>query len=190
MSVDVDAQSAAIVDASPEPACPIPTQTSLCGNPASIVVGSVALPSSSTDETGTILIAMVHKRLGDPNVAGHPHWLWKFEDVDLSQPSFPFEVDMCEGNAIMWSEENCEYNLVAVLDRNGNGAATPTGWRPDSEDLVGIQTFDLSCHDSEATCLSMELDCSDGMDCLQQAPSPRCVCAPNSCNSEGVLCNP
>jgi hypothetical protein len=55
-----------------------------------------------------------------------------YEDVDLEDGNpFPFEIDMCDGAfGEMWSEDNCGYNLLLLLDKNGN--ATPVNILPTS----------------------------------------------------------
>lgn len=133
---------------------------------------------------------MMHAAMGDPEDAGHPHFLWTFPDVDLSEP-VPFRVDMCDGNAVMWSEENCGFNLIALLDTNGNnGLSGPAMFHPDVGEPTGlVPLFDLSCHADGPTCLgTLELTCTDGGACLHTEPPGDCVCAEDSCDSEAAIC--
>ncbi|MCA9567341.1 MAG: hypothetical protein KC656_05840 [Myxococcales bacterium] len=169
--------------------CTEPPRKSACDNQASIVQGHAHVPDGVGPTTGTLVIAMMHAAMGDPDTGGHPHWLWTFPDVDLSEP-VPFRVDMCEGNAIMWSEENCGFNLIALLDTNGdNGLSGPAMYHPGVGEPTTLVPFDLSCHAEGATCLgTLELDCTDGDACLQTASPGMCTCASDSCESEAAIC--
>jgi hypothetical protein len=159
---------------------------SACGNRASLVQGVAQLPAGAEGPTtGNLVVAMMHRRYGDPERGGHPHWSWTFEDVDLAAPT-PFVVDMCEGSATMWSEENCEYNLVVILDVDGS--LGPFQTLPDEGDPAAMVTFDLSCHADGPTCLGdIALDCA-GPECVADVDAGDCPCAEDSCESQSAIC--
>lgn len=169
--------------------CAPPLAQSKCGNPASIVQGRVRLPNGTSKAPGTLVIAMLHRRYGDPSVGGHPHWIWRIDDALVTDGYARFEVDMCDGNATMWSEENCEYNLVAFFDANANnGPEGPAEWIPDQGEATVRHSFDLSCHSEGATCLDLELTCMDGETCLADKSPGACECKADSCESQAAIC--
>ena len=169
-----------------EPICEAAAQ-SLCGSEASIIRGTVELPGGERG-SGDLVIALMHRRYGKPENGGHPHWMWTFQDVDLREP-YSFEIDMCEGNAVMWSEENCEYNLIAILDTNANnGLAGSRGAVPDLDEPTSVHVMDLSCHAEGATCVSLTLDCVAGAECVDYEDPGDCACAENACPSESAIC--
>lgn len=163
-------------------------EDSVCDNPASLVQGRVTLPDGASQTSGDLVIAMMHRHHGDPAAGGHPHWMWTFEDVDLSEP-YDFEVDMCDGNAIMWSEENCAYNLIAILDENGNnGLPNRRQAVPDIGEAAAMIVMDLSCHADGPTCVDMALSCTDGRSCVTFEAPEACDCAAESCDSQVAIC--
>ena len=167
--------------------CEEPTIASLCDNAASLVQGLVTLPEG--EASGDLVLAMMHRRHGSPEAGGHPHWFWQFDDVSLSSSEpLPFTIDMCEGNAEMWSEENCEYNLVALLDADGDNGWGAARAVPDPGEPSAVATFDLSCHAEGPTCVQLELGCTDGAACVLYESPGACECAEESCPSEAGLC--
>ncbi len=170
-------------------ACSAPLAQSKCGNPASIVQGRLRLPAGSEEAPGTLVIAMLHRRYGNPELGGHPHYIWRLDDARVDEGYAYFEVDMCDGRATMWSEENCEYNLVAFFDANGNNGMDGSGtWIPDPGEAAVLQTFELSCFAEGATCLDLEPSCSEGQSCLADAPPSSCECKAASCESQAAIC--
>ncbi len=162
--------------------------TSLCGTQASIIRGTVELPEGETSE-GNLVLALMHRRYGNPGVGGHPHWMWTFPQVDLSEP-YTFEIDMCEGNAVMWSEENCEYNLIALLDGNANnGLSGSQGAVPDLAEPTAVHVLDLSCNAEGPTCVALTLECVDGAACVTYDDPGECPCAEDACPSEAAICS-
>ena len=133
---------------------------------------------------------MMHRRHGNPDVGGHPHWVWRFTDQPLSAtaPTF-FEVDMCQGNAIMWSEENCEYNLIVMVDENGNNGLTSANLaRPDDGEHAAMAVFNQSCHHEGAYQLELTLDCTAGTDCVTYQAEAECECVTPERPSESGIC--
>lgn len=176
------------IDAAPF-ACEASAVKSKCGNQASIIQGRVTIPQGLQKPNGTLVAALLHKRHGNPAVGGHPHWMWRLEDSDLGGGSATFAIDMCDGNAVMWSEENCEYNLVLMVDyNNNNGISGGRQWVPDANEPTVLHTFDLSCHSEGPTCLDLQLECTDGEACLQIESPESCECASNSCESPSAIC--
>ena len=114
-----------------------------------------------------------------------PHIGADLGEVDLDAGPIDFELDMCAGGS-MWSEENCSYQLIAVIDTNGN--QTSSNMVPDAGELAGrIASLDVSCH-AETECLDLVIDCA-GPDCVRfEDKTTACACDPDSCNSEYVTC--
>ncbi|MCO4772990.1 MAG: hypothetical protein KDA24_23355 [Deltaproteobacteria bacterium] len=168
------------------PECGPPMQGA-CDNEASIVRGTVRLGESliGEDPEGDLIISLTHLRLGGGAGGGFFHAQTVIEDVDLSAGPVPFQLDMCSGGA-MYSEENCEYNLIAVLDRNGNGSGAIT---PDDGEPTGrIGDLSVSCG-GDAPCVDLVLDCTDGLDCVAfEDPSETCSCASDACESIYAAC--
>jgi hypothetical protein len=104
--------------------------------------------------------------------------------VDLGEP-VPFALDMCDEGVAMWTEENCTYGLVVILDQNGN-----QGWDnmlPDvGEAATRVPALRVSC-DEEPPCLDIVLDCTDGPSCVTFGAAG-CGCEPSSCGSDFALC--
>jgi len=132
------------------------------------------------------MVALMHRRYGHSEHGGHPHWLERIPNVDLAQP-VPFQIDMCSGNAEMWSEENCEFNLIVVLDGNGNNTFETLNVAPDPGEPAALKVVELSCRGT-SPCLDVPLDCVDGVGCVAYEPPGDCVCAPESCNSDSAIC--
>jgi len=112
-------------------------------------------------------------------------------DVDLAAGPVPFELDMCDGNAAMWSEDNCEYNLVVVLDTNHNNGPSGSSLNliPDPGEVGWHKLFDLSCK-GQSECFDVQFDCLDGQPCIAYEDLGSCKCAPETCNSESIACTP
>ena len=185
---DTDSEPKVAVEEERLEECVTPAITSLCDNPASIVHGTVQLPDGAENTEGNLVIGMMHRRMGDPTEGGHPHWGWGYVDVDLTEP-YPFEIDMCAGNAVMWSEENCEYHLIVILDRNtNNGMGGSQFFTPDEGENAAMEVFDLSCHAEGETCMNITLDCVAGAGCIDYEEPETCTCAEDVCPSESGIC--
>jgi len=170
----------------PDPTCDPPGPTS-CDNPHASIRGEVRLADDAPEGSrqGRLYVALMHEWLGQGAAGGVPHTGVDLGQVDLTQGPVPFELDMCTGG-IMWSEENCSYQLVAVVDTNGNQTATNIA--PDPGELSGrVQDLSISCS-QETDCLEVVVDCA-GPDCVAfDDPTTACACAPESCGSEFVTC--
>lgn len=178
-------------DSSPEAGVGWPEPgESACGNPASRIQIAVTVPTPPA-ATGDIVVALLHRRMGSPDNGGHPHYLWTFADQPLD-PTTPtvVEVDMCDGNAVMWSEENCEYNLVVLVDGDGdNGLRGARGAVPDTGEPSAVQVFEQSCHHDGAYQFELSLDCVDGDACVVYEEEPECACTEPACASEAAICS-
>jgi hypothetical protein len=181
----VDAAPAA-VDAAPV-VCGPPT-SSACGNPASVVRGSIRLlPGVAPAATaGQLVIALTHYREGDGAKGGVPHASVTIPGVDLAKGPVPFQLDMCTDSA-MWSEDNCEYNLVAILDTNTNNDLLHLGPDP-GEAATRIGGILLSCRGT-SPCLDVVLDCTAGSSCTSFVDPSVCRCAMNGCMSDYAECS-
>jgi hypothetical protein len=166
------------------------TAESRCDNPASIIQLAITVPEG-LEGTGDVVVLLMHRRYGQPAYAGHPHFLWRFEDQPLSATEpVMVQVDMCDGNAVMWSEENCEYNLVAIVDKNDNNRLE-RGARlavPDPDEPARLQVFEQSCRHEGPYRFELTLDCLDGPACVRHDEPPACRCAETSCESESRIC--
>jgi hypothetical protein len=143
-----------------------------------------------SEGTGDIVVALMHRRYGQPENGGHPHWLWRFDGEALSatEPTY-LTVDMCDGNAVMWSEENCEYNLIVLVDTNGNnGFSGERLARPDPGEPAILLPYEQSCHHEGPYRFELALDCLDGDDCVLYEPEAACTCAETTCDSESAIC--
>ena len=65
---------------------------------------------------------------------------------------------MCDGNAIVWSDENCEYNLVPPLDCDGDNRLMGDLARPDPGKPAIVDVFEQSCHGGEPYRFELVLD--------------------------------
>jgi hypothetical protein len=185
-------ETASTPDAAPAPdalTCAPAERPSSCGSPASIVRGVVTVADGVPGaRTGTLHLVMMHRRYGNASAGGHPHWGWVYPGVDLSEP-FAFEIDMCDGNEEMWSEENCEYNLIAILDQNGNNGHNGSAFvTPDVGEAAALAVFNLSCHAAAGPCLQVELGCTSGASCISYEAPPACECAQPACDSNAAIC--
>ena len=172
----------------PSPACEADAD-SVCGNPASLIHGSVQLAAGMEPMTGDLVIELMHRRYGSPDNGGHPHQIWRLPNVTVGpDDAVEFDVDMCDANASMWSEENCEYNLIVILDRDSNTGLGPNNLAPDVDDPTAVEVFNLSCHAAGPTCFDLELSCMDGGACVTYEPPEACECAADSCDSEAAIC--
>jgi hypothetical protein len=167
-----------------EPDCPAPGP-SACGNEASVLRGTVRLAPALTPKntSGDLFIALAHEAYGGGKGGGY-HFHTIENGVDLAAGPVPFELDMCAGGE-MWTEENCTYGLVVVLDGNGNNG--PHLFLPDEgEPAARVPELTVSCT-GESPCLDVVLDCVDGDTCVSFAEQT-CTCADETCNSDFALC--
>jgi hypothetical protein len=160
--------------------CDAPVTQSACGNPNSIVRGTVTV-GDGAPTTGSLIVSLTHQYLGDGASGGIAHMAGTIPDVDFTAGPVPFELDMCVGGE-MWSEENCEFQIAVTLDANDNGIV-------DAGDPTGTQFVFLSCT-GDNPCLELPLDCIDGSSCLAFPDPSYCGCPGNgaTCNSPIVAC--
>lgn len=147
------------------------------------VVLSEALLAGDVTE-GDLVVVLTHSNLGNAEAGGYLHTATAAAGVDLALEPADFAFDMCAGGE-MFSEENCAYNLVAILDQNGNNG--PNNFVPDPGEPATIVTdLWISCM-SESPCFTLELDCTDGASCVEFTNPGNCACE-GGCNSEIVTC--
>lgn len=160
-------------------------RASVCGNEAAVVRGTVRLdPALETEVTeGTLVVVLTHEAYSG-NIGGGYH-IDTRQTVDLAEGPAEFQFDMCEGGE-MWTEENCDYSLLVMVDTNGNNNAS--NYLPDpGEPATRHAGLELSC-EGESPCLDIVLDCVDGSDCVTFTSTQTCTCSEESCNSPIVIC--
>ena len=169
-----------------------------CDNTASIVRGEVRLAVDGGATEGDLVVMLHHARYGAHIPGNHygegVHGWVAYRDIDLAAGPVAFEIDMCNASMSteMWSEENCEYNLIAILDQDGDNAveagevpnAIPSPGEP-----TGHTELWLSCH-GESPCVELVLDCADGGTCLPPEDDLEpCTCTTPSCAKGGLCTN-
>jgi hypothetical protein len=161
--------------------CTAANLTSVCGAQQSIVRVVAKLKAGMPDASGNLLIKLYHLRLGNGSTGGAFHTETRKDSVTIGAAK-PVEVhfDMCSGSA-MWSEENCEFNLWAFVDKNGNN-------RLDPGEPAARKVVSLSCHAAGPACHTLELGCTSGMSCVSFTSPGTCSCSTPSCNSDVKTC--
>jgi hypothetical protein len=171
--------------------CSAPPASS-CNKTGSIVRGQVSLAPGlqPTSTAGSLSISLSHYRLGNGSSGGVPHAGIQMPNVDLAQGPVEFALDMCTGGE-MWSEDNCEFNVIAILDTNGNNAVNgfDTNFLPDPGEAAGRSLVGVSCA-GESPCIEVELGCKDGAACTAFADPGACKCTQPSCASPITTCTP
>lgn len=166
----------------PPPECDLEVE-SACNNDASIVQGQVRLGDGMTETKGDLYLALNHESYAG-SIGGGYHIFDIIRDVDLSEP-VPFALDMCEGGA-MWSDMNCSYTLIAILDLDGDQSADDS--LPDPGEPTGRAThITLSCM-GDSPCVDIVLDCTDGESCASFSDEA-CACDNQGCSSIATICN-
>ena len=74
-------------------------------------------------------------------------------------------------------------------NRSTQGQPTVGQGLPDAGDPAALQTLSLSCAADGPTCLTLELTCQDGPDCVRDDPPDTCPCEETSCASESSICS-
>ncbi|HEY8073652.1 MAG TPA: hypothetical protein VIF62_06075 [Labilithrix sp.] len=192
--------------AAPPPAPPAAAAPDACGtvpksqctpaNPGSIVRGIVKFdPAHYQGKAPPVLrVFMMHQWTliaGENKQGGHPHAFGSYTDVDMGKGQVSFALDLCELGTAMWSEENCGFNIVVMLDENGSNDPYAKGqiaFVPDKGELVKMVSVDVSCH-AASPCLQITADCVDGDACTTYTPITSCACAANSCPSDDKYCH-
>lgn len=165
--------------------CAEPAYT-VCGNDASVVRGHISLGDQieGVSTKGNLFIALTHDAYS-ASLGGGYHTSTVVREVDLADGPVEFSLDMCEGSA-MWSEENCDYGLVVILDQDSDqhsGNLLPDVGEP----ATRYGPIVLSC-DGESPCLDIRLDCLDGESCVQFTSPSECACSEDSCGSTYAIC--
>jgi hypothetical protein len=178
----------------------VPPSKCMPANGASIIRGiahfdPAKLASGGPDAGGVspqLSIFLAHREYAQkPEWAqgGHPHAYKIMQNLDLTKGEIPFAIDMCELGTAMWSEDNCDFNLILVLDKNGNNVADAFSINqvPDQGELSKMTVVQLSCRGTSA-CMDINLDCVDGQPCVNYDSPGTCACAAETCNSDSVTC--
>jgi hypothetical protein len=185
-------------DTAPAVTC-APPPPSMCKTPneGSVIRGVARFDPSVVPEGATANLALfLHHRIvvrsAETKIGGHPHAYKYLKNVDTSAGAVPFSIDLCQLGTAMWSEENCGFNLVVMLDLNGtnNPAKGMSSMTPEAGEVVAIVPLDISCH-TKSPCLDVELKCKDGEACTTFVPTEMsaCKCAASTCPSDDKLCN-
>jgi hypothetical protein len=171
---------------------PAPT-TSKCMNPSSWVRGIAKFDPThfAAGAKPTLRIALRHGFIidnGEDQIGGRLHAFTSKRIMDASTGEFPFSIDMCMFGTAMWSEENSAFNLVLILDENGNNDVAAGGSAtPDPGELVKLMKVEVSCN-APSPCVEAQLDCSTGSACTTIVPLTSCTKKMPGCNSESVYC--
>ncbi len=187
-------------DAAPADKCAKPPSKSSCGNDSSWVRGTVKFDPShyKAGSSPVLRITLRHGFAlikGEENIGGRLHAYDSIPIKDVSKGEIAFALDMCQLGTAMWSEENGSFNLIAILDENGNNdldKATSnedaiTIGTPDKGELVKLVPVDVSCHAASA-CLELTADCADGASCTTVTPITSCKKKTPSCKSDDAYC--
>jgi hypothetical protein len=159
-------------------------------HPGSVVTGVAQLASGFTPSAGTkgsLVMFLTHQYEGMGAQGGVFHAEQHIDNVDLSKGPVPFQIDMCHNDIAMYSEDDCTFNLIVILDTNGNNAGT-NNFVPDVGEATSRQLLNVSCM-GQPQCVSATLGCDTGLSCVAFTdPTNACTCAPQTCNSDLVLC--
>lgn len=191
--------------ADPPPADAAPA-TDACGavpksqckpaNPGSVVRGVVRFDPAhyAGKNVKPVLRVFLHHQFvlqaSEAKQGGHPHAFDSFTNVDMEKGEARFTIDLCELGTAMWSEENCGFNLVAMLDEDGSNdpyKIGQTAFLPQKGELVGMTPLEISCH-KPSSCLEIKADCDGGDTCTTYTPITKCACAADSCPSDDAIC--
>ncbi len=192
-----DASTAMVV---PDKCGTAPPSKCMPGNAASVIRGiahfdPAKLASGGPDGGGIapqLSIFLAHRQYAQkPEYAlgGHPHAYRVMQNLNLTKGEIPFSIDMCELGTAMWSEDNCDFNLILILDKDGNNVADALSINqvPDQGELSKMTVVQLSCRGTSA-CMDITLDCVDGQPCVNYDTPGTCACAAETCNSDSVTC--
>jgi len=180
-------------------ACTTPVPASKCATPteSSVIRGVVSFDPTHFAEGQSVNLALwlYHQwtiSSSEATLGGHPHAYKYIKNVDVTSGQIAFDIDLCELGVAMYSEENCGFNLVVMLDENNDNdpARGSYALMPTMGELVKLTTLDVSCH-GDSQCLQITADCTDGIHCTTFKPinMNSCVCASDKCPSESVVCH-
>jgi hypothetical protein len=179
--------------------CVSPVPTSKCNpqNPGSVVRGVLTFDPTHFSDGENVNLAMFlyHQWIMEPGenqIGGHPHAYKYVKGVDVTTGQLQFDIDLCELGVAMYSEENCAFNLVVMLDENGDNdpdARGESALTPTKGELVKLMSLDVSCH-GDSQCVAVTADCTGGVACTTFTPiaMSSCICAADSCPSQSVIC--
>jgi hypothetical protein len=140
---------------------------------------------------GDLVMYLTHEYEGNGAGGGVFHAVDRVPNVDLANGPVPFQVDMCHNDIAMYSEDDCAFNLIVILDTNGNNydaTQSVTNFIPDVGEAANRQVVNVSCQ-GPSQCLSAVLGCSAGLSCVSfPDPTNACTCAAMTCNSDLRLC--
>ena len=170
---------------------------SLCtpANPGSVIRGIVKFdPAHYAGKPAPKLVVFLHHQFTvtakEATLGGHPHAYRTFDVKDVSKGEAAFALDMCELGTAMYSEENCGFNLVAILDEDGKNDPDTYGQTAmiaRKGQLVKMTPVDVSCH-KPSPCLTIQADCLDGDTCTTYTALKECKCAAQNCTSDDTIC--
>jgi hypothetical protein len=162
-------------------------------NEGSVVRGVVKFdPSKVKASATTALRVFLHHQYvandAEEKLGGHPH-AYKSYDVDMEKGEARFSLDLCEFGTAMWSEENCGFNIVAMIDDDGKNDPDlgPKAMIPRAGKLVKMAPVEVSCHKT-SPCLEITADCVEGEGCTTFKGLKECACAADSCPSDDAVC--
>ena len=162
-----------------------PPAASACGNPASIIRGVAHLAPGvvPAGTSGTLYVALTHVSLGSGSYGGVFHYDTTVPVSDVTA-GVEFAIDMCNGGE-MWSEENGQFNLITILDLNGN--QNLNNLLPDPGEAAHREVVSVSCT-GMSPCLDIGLDCTAGSSCTS-FPDAACQCPAGTCPSIFTSCS-
>jgi hypothetical protein len=179
--------------------CPVaaPSQCTTPGlaHPGSVVRGVAQLAPGFTPPAGTrgdLVMYLTHEFEGQGAYGGVFHAVDRIPNVDFANGPVPFQIDMCHNDIAMYSEDDCAFNLILILDTNSNNfdpnPNNPQNQVPDIGEAASRQVVSISCQ-GPSQCVSATLGCADGLSCVAFTdPTTSCVCASQTCNSDYRLC--
>ena len=123
-----------------------------------------APPEAPKPKLRVFLHHQVISRADENKTGGHPH-AWKSFDLDMEKGEARFTLDLCEFGVAMYSEENCGFNLVVMIDDAGLNDPDKKGATalvPRAGKLVKMTPLEVSCHASSPCFEKLVHDASPG----------------------------
>jgi hypothetical protein len=188
-------------DASSEPSQPadacgtVPKSLCTPANAGSVIRGIVKFdPAHYAAKKAPSLVVFLHHQITvsakESSQGGHPHAYKTVPVKDVAKGEASFAIDMCELGTAMYSEENCGFNLVVMLDEDGSNdpdANGATAMIAQKGELVKMTPIDISCH-KPSPCMTIAADCADGDTCTTFTALKACKCAAQTCTSDDTIC--
>lgn len=186
-----------VVEAATLQCAPTPPSKCTPAEPGSVVRGVITFDPTHfpAGENVNLAIFLFHQWVLDPSEAqtgGHAHAYKYVKGVDVTTGQLTFDIDLCEIGPAMYSEENCTFNLVVMLDETGKNNPDVYGASSvvvSKGELVKMTPLSISCH-GDSQCLPITADCSTGLTCTTYTPisMSSCICAADSCPSQSTIC--